>query len=264
MVLWLDGSREIIPDEDFAMTFVPQILYEDNHLLLVVKPAGILSQEDISGDPDMLSLLKKDIAIRYHKPGNVFLGLIHRLDRPVSGVMVFAKTGKAASRLSAQVREGRFDKRYRAVVVGTPTKSEDELVHYLSKDHETNVTTVYAVTDTAPKDAKLARLRYRKLGEYSGGAEAMSLLEVELLTGRSHQIRAQLSYMGCPIIGDNKYGAKEMFRSGKKADIALEAYQLSFDHPVSKERLTFSLPLPSALPWSLFGNGENNILGEGG
>ncbi|AJY77105.1 RluA family pseudouridine synthase [Paenibacillus beijingensis] len=216
-----------------------EVLYEDNHLLVVVKPPGIPSQEDESGDPDMLTLLKADLKVRHNKPGNVFLGLVHRLDRPVGGAMVFAKTSKAASRLSDSVRTRSFGKLYLAVVHGQPPAARANLKHYLHKDARRNIVTVY---DTPAADAKEALLEYRTVSR-SGG---LSLVAVELHTGRPHQIRAQLAHIGCPLAGDSKYGAG----SGPKTDIALWSTLLSIPHPVTKEWMTFRSIPPLSEPWS--------------
>ncbi|MFD2612108.1 RluA family pseudouridine synthase [Paenibacillus gansuensis] len=224
-------------------TFIP-ILYEDNHVLGVSKPVNIPTQEDASGDPDMLSLLKEDIKIRFEKPGNVYLGLVHRLDRPVGGSMIFAKTSKAASRLSDQVRTRTLDKVYYAVVHGTPPKpAEFGLKHYLLKDERSN--TVTSVGKSTP-GAKEAVLDYRTLGTTG----KYSLVKIKLHTGRSHQIRVQMASLNCPLYGDQKYGANEN-KPGQQ--IALWSVCLSFDHPVSKERITVtSLPPEQTEPWRLW------------
>ncbi|GAB2718314.1 RluA family pseudouridine synthase [Paenibacillus thermoaerophilus] len=218
------------------------ILYEDNHLLVVVKPRNMPSQADDSRDPDLLTLLKEDIKKRYGKPGNVYLGLVHRLDRPVGGVMVFAKTSKAASRLSDQVRTRTLDKTYLAVVRGAPPKPQDLLVHWLSKNERTN--TVSVVPPNHP-GGKQASLEYRTVASGSG----LSLLEVSLHTGRPHQIRVQLSAAGCPLYGDQKYGAA-VNRPGEQ--LALWAARLGFRHPTTREPLVFACPPPDEAPWSLF------------
>lgn len=232
---------------------VPEILFEDNHLLVAVKPAGVLSQADITGEPDMLTILKKYLVESKNKPGEAYLGLLHRLDRPVSGIMVFAKTSKCASRLSAQIRERRVEKLYRAIVRGQPS-DESRLHSFILKDEEKNQVTVLHGTHPDNSDrAKEAVLEYRKLGEAeragAGGARTISLLEVHLHTGRSHQIRAQLADAGFPILGDRKYGPDDGYFRG---DICLESYKLSFFHPVSGEKMCFTLPLSANDPWNLF------------
>lgn len=218
------------------------ILYEDNHLLVVEKPVNIPVQEDSSGDQDLLSLLKEDIKVRYNKPGNVYLGLVHRLDRPVGGVMVFAKTSKAASRLSDVIRRNELKRNYLGVVRGTPQKKNDKLEHYLLKDTKKNKVHVVASHN---KKAKKSILDYQTIGSQ----EQMSLLSVKLHTGRSHQIRVQLSTMGWPLYGDQKYG-QHVNRPGQQ--IALWAHSLSFPHPTTKEVMTFTSAPPNEYPWMLW------------
>jgi len=240
---------------------MPEILYEDNHVLVAVKPAGVLSQSDTSGAADMLTLLKKYLRDTYNKPGEAYLGLLHRLDRPVSGVMVFAKTSKCASRISAQIREHKMDKRYRAVVFGVPDKEEATLHSYILKDEEKNqVTVIPLLTSGAiPQNAREGILEYQKTGEAvregPGGARRLSLLCIHLITGRSHQIRAQLSDAGFPIVGDRKYGPDDHFYRG---EICLESFCLSFYHPISGEKMTFELPVSTDDPWNLFREQRND------
>ncbi|MBO4578597.1 MAG: RluA family pseudouridine synthase [Clostridiales bacterium] len=217
-----------------------KIIFEDNHVLVAYKPAGILSQEDSTGAPDMLTILKDHIKIRDNKPGNVWLGLLHRLDRPVSGVMVFAKTSKCASRISEQIRQRKVSKRYKAVVSGLFGEEEGSLENYILKDGKTNTVKVF---DRAVPDAKKAKLGYRVLAS----ADGLSLVEVELDTGRSHQIRAQMAKAGHPLIGDRKYG-----RGTDACDIALQSYLIGFSHPVSGEYMEFTIPAPEGYPWDLF------------
>ena len=216
------------------------ILFEDNHLLLVEKPVNIPVQEDSSGDPDLLTLLKEDIKIRYEKPGNVYLGLVHRLDRPVGGAMVFAKTSKAASRLSDMVRRHAIERLYLTVVHGTPKQNKGQLVHFLYKDKKKNKVFV----SNHPK-AKKAILDYEVLESKNG----FSLLAVKLQTGRSHQIRVQLSAIGHPIYGDQKYG-QHLSKPGQQ--IALWAHTLSFEHPVRKEPVNVTSIPPKEYPWNLW------------
>jgi len=219
------------------------IIYEDNHLIVVEKPPGIPSQEDETKDADMLTLLKEDIKIRHQKPGNVFLGLVHRLDRPVGGVMLFAKTSKAASRMSEAVRSRTFGKTYICVVHGTPAQSQDDLLHYIKKDAKKNQVTVYP---KQVEDAKDARLSYKVIA--SNGE--FSLLAVELHTGRPHQIRAQLAYIHCPLVGDSKYGQATNKRS---TQIALWSTSIQVPHPTTKEMMCFqSEPNQAYQPWSGF------------
>ena len=214
-----------------------QILYEDNHLIVCVKPAGVLSQGDGSDAQDMLTILKKYIKQKYDKPGEVFLGLVHRLDRPVSGVMVFARTSKAASRLSEQIRSGMTEKYYRCIVEGL-MEGEGKLENYILKDAKTNSVTIY---DKPTADAKYAVLEYKALKQESG----RTLVQIKLGTGRAHQIRAQLARSGHPIAGDRKYGKD----SKADYDIALQSFRLEFDHPTKKERMAFEIPMPSCAPW---------------
>ena len=211
------------------------VIYEDNHLLVVEKPINIPVQEDESKDEDLLNILKKYLKEKYNKPGNVYLGLVHRLDRPVGGVMVFAKTSKAASRLSDQVRTHKFEKKYYAVVEGHATGGK--LVDKLYKDTKTNTT----IVDDRGKESIL---NY-ELVKYK---DNMSLVDISLETGRSHQIRVQFSSRKLPLFGDQRYNKNA--KAGEQ--IALFAYYLSFVHPVTKEKMEFRLDLPKRYPWNLF------------
>jgi len=217
-----------------------KVLYEDNHIIVALKPAGVLSQSDGSNAPDMLTILKAYIKEAYSKPGEVYLGLVHRLDRPVSGVMVFARTSKAASRLSEQIRNRRVEKIYRCVVDGV-LEGYGRLENYISKDGDSNTVTV---SDKEKPGFKASFLDYKALEHKDG----LTLTEVRLGTGRSHQIRAQMAHAGFPLTGDQKYGKKD----SRCRDIALEAYKLSFEHPVKHEMMIFEAPVPSGFPWSLF------------
>lgn len=219
-----------------------RILYEDNHLLAVEKPVNVPTQEDASGDPDMLTLLKEDLKERYQKPGNVYLGLVHRLDRPVGGAMIFAKTSKAASRLSEAVRSRQFEKVYLAVVHGIPDAKQGRLTDYLLKDERTN--TVSVVPKGTP-GSKEAILDYRVLGT----AQGLSLVRVELHTGRSHQIRVQFSHLGCPLYGDQKYGADKN-KPGQQ--ISLWSSYIGVPHPTSKEPIELNSTPPEQFPWNLW------------
>lgn len=214
------------------------VLYEDNHIIVVEKMVGILSQADHTQDLDMLTLIKNYLKEKYNKPGNVFLGLVHRLDRMVGGVMVFAKTSKAASRLSEQVRTRSIEKRYYAVVHGQ-TKTKDELTDYLLKNQDENLVSVVNEHTTG---GKLAKLKYQ-LVEFK---DSLSLLDIELETGRPHQIRVQLSSRGFPLYGDKRYGKDQ-----DKGNIALFAYSLSFSHPTTKETLQFKC-IPTEFPFNKF------------
>jgi len=219
-----------------------EILYEDNHLLGIVKPVNIPVQEDATGDLDLLNILKEDVKQRYNKPGNVYMGLVHRLDRPVGGAMVFAKTSKSASRLSESVRSRSFRKIYLTVVHGKLPSSKGRLIDTLLKDEKSN--TVSVVRKGTP-GGKEAILDYTVLGT----SEGFSLLKVDLLTGRSHQIRVQLSSIGCPLYGDQKYGAS-VNKPGQQ--IALWSALVGFPHPISKEEINIiSLPQQSH-PWNLW------------
>ena len=214
-----------------------KIIYEDNHIIVAIKPAGVLSQSDGSNAPDMLTILKAYIKEKYQKPGEVFLGLVHRLDRPVSGVMVFARTSKAASRLSEQIRSRKVDKIYRCVVNGV-LEGEGRLENFISKDEASNSVTV---SDVEKPGFKASYLDYRALASKDG----MTLVEVKLGTGRSHQIRAQMAHFGHPIAGDRRYGKE----GNVNYDIALQSYRFEFDHPTKKERMIFEIPVPSCAPW---------------
>jgi len=226
-----------------------KIIYEDNHLLVVEKPQNILTQGDQTGDEDLLTVLKEDIRQRYDKPGNVYLGLVHRLDRPAGGVMVFAKTSKAASRLSDQVRTGTFGKKYLAVVHGVPDEPTGTLVNYLVKDEAANtVKAVDGIGDPAsdlPAGAKKAVLDY----EVIEAADGLSLVRIKLHTGRPHQIRVQFAAIGHPLYGDQKYGAS-LNEPGMQ--LALWSVEISFIHPTLREQVTFSSDPPGAYPWTLF------------
>ncbi len=201
-----------------------EVLYEDNHIIVVVKPFNIPTQEDSSRDIDMLTIIKDYIKEKYNKPGNVYLGLVHRLDRPASGVMVFARTSKAASRLSDEVRNRTIKKTYLAIVHGK-TKEQEKLVDYISKDHKTNNS---YIDKNSGKESILTytRLKYDE-------KEDLSLIKVELETGRHHQIRLQMSNIGHVLYGDQRYGLQD------KKQLALFAYKLEFTHPVTKETMLF-------------------------
>lgn len=215
------------------------ILYEDNHLLIVEKPVNIPVQEDRTKDKDLLSLLKQDIKKRYNKPGNVYLALIHRLDRPVGGAIVFAKTSKAASRMANLLRKREIERSYIAVVRGKPAKDVATLEHHLLKDRRKNK--VFVVSQHT-KGAKKAILNYKVMEVKND----LSLLQVTLETGRSHQIRVQLSEIGCPLYGDQKYGRG---KSMVGEQIALWSYSLSFIHPVKKEEINVTSLPNEVYPW---------------
>lgn len=218
------------------------ILHEDNHIIVVMKPQGIASCGDESGDDNMLEQVRRYVKETYNKPGNVYIGLVHRLDRPTGGVMVFAKTSKAASRLAEQMRNGDFEKKYLAVLVGTPKEPKGTLVNYLKKNPVNNM--VYICTQTTD-GAKMVSLDYRVLEEKGG----YCLADIKLHTGRTHQIRVQMAGISHPVYGDMRYGGE----SAKKGNLALWAYSLTFTHPVTKERLRFMLEPPAdSVPWKNF------------
>lgn len=212
------------------------VIYEDNHLLVVEKPINIPTQEDNTKDKDLLTILKEYIKEKYNKPGNVYLGLVHRLDRPVGGIMVFARTSKAASRLSEQVRNKTFKKTYNAVVIGN-IENTGKLKDYLLKDEKRNIVKV-------DEKGKEAILNFKKLNF----KDNMSLVEINLETGRSHQIRVQMSHHGYPLFGDQKYNKNA--KVGEQ--IALFAKKIEFVHPTANELLTFELDLPNRYPFTIF------------
>ena len=218
------------------------VLHEDNHIIVVMKPQGIPSCGDESGDDNMLEQVRRYVKEKYEKPGNVYIGLVHRLDRPTGGVMVFAKTSKAASRLAEQMRGGDFEKKYLAVLVGTPKEPKGTLVNYLKKNPVNNM--VYICTQTTD-GAKMASLEYSVLEEKGG----LCLADIKLHTGRTHQIRVQMAGISHPVYGDMRYSGE----SAKKGNLALWAYSLAFTHPVTKERLRFMLEPPAeSAPWKNF------------
>lgn len=218
------------------------ILYEDNHIIVVMKPQNVPCCEDSSKDYDLLTAVKDYIKVTYNKPGNVYVGLIHRLDRPTGGIMVYAKSSKAAARLSEQLKAGDFEKKYFAVLVGSPREKKATLTNYLKKNAVNNM--VYVCGSTV-EGAKFAELDYKIIEEQDG----LSLADIRLHTGRSHQIRVQMSFLGTPVYGDMRYGGEK----AKKGYLALWAYTLAFDHPVTKERMVFKLQPPKDIkPWDTF------------
>jgi 23S rRNA pseudouridine1911/1915/1917 synthase len=224
-----------------AAKYFIDIIFEDNHLLVIDKPAGLLSQEDHTGEPDVLTICKKYIKDTYDKPGNVWLGLVHRLDRPVSGVMVLAKTSKAASRLSEQIRKRTVIKIYHAVVAGKTPPSAVWTDH-LTKDSSANLSRV----SKPGGDAKESSLSFSTLSYHK--ESNLSLVEIDLKTGRAHQIRVQFSSRHHPVAGDQKYGPGGQ----KKMDIALRAAVMRLEHPTLKTKMSFNAPLPESHPWSYF------------
>jgi 23S rRNA pseudouridine1911/1915/1917 synthase len=213
---------------------LPEILYEDNHLIAVNKKIGDIIQSDKSGDESLEERIKRLIKIRDHKPGNVFLGVIHRIDRPVSGTVVFAKTSKALARMNEMFKEKGIGKKYWAIVKEKPPKESDTLIHHLSRNSAKNKTLVHKLPG---KDTKEASLTYTLIGK----SDNYYLLEIELHTGRHHQIRAQLAKIGCPIKGDLKYGFP---RSNKNGGISLHARELQFTHPVTGEKMLIVAKAP--------------------
>jgi len=217
------------------------ILHEDNHIIVVVKPQNVPSQEDNTGDIDMLSMVKNYLKEKYNKPGNVFLGLVHRLDRPTGGVMVFAKTSKAASRLSEQMRDRMIEKKYLCVTIGRPRDNRGRLINYLEKDEKNNRVRIAPATNEGAKEAILDYVVCEDEGGYS-------LIEVSLVTGRPHQVRVQMANAGAVLFGDIKYGAT----AGKGQNLALFAYHLRFKHPTTDQMLSFKVFPPEKNPWTGF------------
>ncbi len=217
-----------------------RVLLEDNHCLAVLKPAGVLTMGDRTEDVSVVDLAREYLRRKYDKPGKVFVGVVHRLDRPVSGVLLLARTSKGAARLSEQFRKHSVRKIYHCVIEGRPPQREGELLDWLAKDEATNVSRVVGQGGDSGKES---RLRYRCLQSVGG----LSLLEIELLTGRSHQIRVQLASRGMPICGDAKYGS----RTKLDGWLALHAASLTFEHPTRPESITVEAPHPAE--WKQFG-----------
>lgn len=220
------------------------VVYEDNHLIIVDKSSSEIVQGDKTGDKPLAEMVKEYIKQKYHKPGNVFLGVVHRLDRPVSGLVVFARTGKALARLNEMFRTKEVHKTYWAIVGNCPPAEEGELVHWLVRNEKQNKS--YAYGKEKP-GAKKAILDYKLIGR----SERYFLLEIDLKTGRHHQIRCQLAKMGCPIKGDLKYGAP---RSNPDGSICLHARRVRFVHPVSKQEIDVEAPVPEGNLWHSFQN----------
>ena len=218
------------------------ILYEDNHIIIVNKASSEIVQGDKTGDLPLSEMVKQYIKEKYNKPGAVFLGVVHRLDRPVSGVVLFAKTSKALVRLNEMIRSGEIHKTYWALVENRPEPLEGTLTHYIVRDGRTNRSRAY---DKPKADGKKAVLNYRTVGCSTN----YTLVEVELLTGRHHQIRAQLSKIGCSIKGDLKYGAR---RSNPDGGISLHSRKVEFLHPVKKEQISITAPTPKDNLWGFF------------
>ncbi len=219
-----------------------QVLYEDNHLIIVSKRSGEIVQGDKTGDEPLSEMVKQYIKEKYHKPGEVFLGVVHRLDRPVWGLTVFARTSKALERLNRMFANGEVHKTYWAITANRPAETEALLTHYLTRNEKQNKS--YAHQHEV-KNSKKAQLRYRLIAQ----TERYNLLEIKLLTGRHHQIRCQLSAIGCPIRGDLKYGAP---RSNPDGSISLLARRIEFEHPVSHLPICVEAPLPPDNLWQAF------------
>lgn len=219
-----------------------QVLYEDNHLIIVSKRSGEIVQGDKTGDEPLSEMVKQYIKEKYHKPGEVFLGVVHRLDRPVWGLTVFARTSKALERLNRMFANGEVHKTYWAITANRPAETEALLTHYLTRNEKQNKS--YAHQHEV-KNSKKAQLRYRLIAR----TERYNLLEIKLLTGRHHQIRCQLSAIGCPIRGDLKYGAP---RSNPDGSISLLARRIEFEHPVSHLPICVEAPLPPDNLWQAF------------
>ena len=216
-----------------------QILYEDNHLVIVNKRAGDITQGDKTGDTPLSDIVKEYIKEKFNKPGNVFLGVVHRLDRPTSGIIIFARTSKALERLNKMLREKTIDKTYWAIVKNQPKIADDTLINYLKKNPKNNKSSVFSKEIDGSKRAVLHYKTLKRLDNYS-------LLEIDLETGRHHQIRAQLSAIGSPIKGDLKYGFN---RSNPNGSIHLHARRIQFTHPVSNQHIDITAPLPKDVIW---------------
>lgn len=224
-----------------------QILYEDNHCIVVDKPNNLPVQADSSGDADLLSMVKEYVKEKYNKPGTAYIGLVHRLDRPAGGLVVLARTSKAAARLSAQVRSKELGRQYLLVVRGEPKMRSGEIKNYLLKDTAANMV---RIVPAATEGAKEAILNYRLLQTVHHPSEGkLSLIEASLQTGRSHQIRVQMAGLGCPLYGDQKYGP-DLNKKGQQ--LALHAAKLSFIHPTLKDKRTFISYPPQKAPWTYF------------
>ena len=224
-----------------------QVVHEDNHLIAVNKPAGMLVHGDVTGDIPLSEFVKQYIKVRYKKPGDVFLGVIHRLDRPVSGTIVFARTSKALTRMTNLFKDRKVEKTYWAVLKNRPNPISGKIKSYLLKDRSKNITKSYDKIGKRTQDAKLSELSYNLISEIDNHF----LVEVMPITGRSHQIRVQLATIKCPIIGDLKYGFKQPNRDGS---IHLHSRKLSFIHPVSKNEVVIKSDPPEDRIWNLFGD----------
>ena len=218
------------------------VLYEDNQIIVVIKPQNVPSQEDGSGDEDMLSMVKEYIKEKYDKPGEAFVGLVHRLDRPTGGIMVFARNSKSAARLSSQFASRDVKKTYYAITTAIPKSKTGHLVHNLKKDEKNNIVKIVPISEEGSKKAELDYTVLQTSGD-------MALVEVKPLTGRGHQIRVQFAGINCPLYGDNKYG-KEKTKASK--NLGLWAGRIEFNHPTTKQRMVFACPPDNVPAWSNF------------
>ncbi len=247
--------------------FELNVIYEDNHVIVVIKPENVPSQEDETGDFDMLSAVKKFLKEKYNKMGNAYAGLIHRLDRPTGGIMVFAKTSKASARLCEQIKTGIFNKEYLTVVEGQLNQKTKKVINYLKKDEQNNIVKVVPMSEVGAKKAELiydvlevlnikfqenknqTRTIDNEKEQNKGIQKKLSLVKINLLTGRSHQIRVQMANLKTPVFGDGKYGAKYT----KTKELALWAYKVEFVHPTTKQKMSFKvLPNTNKMPWKFF------------
>jgi 23S rRNA pseudouridine1911/1915/1917 synthase len=219
-----------------------EVLYEDNHVIAVNKRPSQIVQEDKTGDKPLIEFVKDYIKTKYNKPGEVFLGVVHRIDRPVSGIVIFARTSKAQARLNEMLKARDIRKKYLAIVKNRPPKDSDNLRNYILRNTKQNKSYIY---EKEVKDSQLAELNYKLIGS----SDNYHLIEIELITGRHHQIRAQLAAIGCPIKGDLKYGAP---RSNEDASICLHSYIMEFIHPIKKEQLIITAPPPQNALWKFF------------
>lgn len=222
-----------------------QVVYEDNHIIIVNKQSGEIVQGDKTGDRPLSDIVKEYLKEKYHKPGNVFLGVVHRLDRPVAGLVMFAKTSKALPRLNNMFRDGEVHKTYWAIVKNAPKSEEGMLENWLVRNEKQNKSYAY---DHEVPNSKKALLKYREISH----TDNYHLLEIQLMTGRHHQIRCQLAAMGCAIKGDLKYGAS---RSNPDGSISLLAHKIEFVHPVSKEEISVEAPVPDDNLWQAISHG---------
>ena len=219
-----------------------EVVYEDNHIIAVNKKPSQIVQEDKTGDKPLIELVKDYLKVKYNKPGEVFLGVVHRIDRPVSGLVIFARTSKAQTRLNEMLKTHEINKTYIAIVKNKPAIESDRISNYILRNTKQNKSYIY---QKEVKDSQVAELNYKLIGS----SDNYHLLQIELITGRHHQIRAQLSAIGCPIKGDLKYGAP---RSNEDASICLHSYKMEFLHPIKKEQIIITAPPPQNSLWNYF------------